>query len=73
MCDQDVARGEHVVAYADAVVVVVVAVAAVFAADVAFAAASAVVAADDLAYDSVAYSAGDTFYRYRRRNFSKNH
>lgn len=59
------------------VVVVAAAVDVVVAAvvDVAIEVATFAVAAGDSAYDSVvvAYSAGEIFYRYRRRNFSKSH
>lgn len=66
-------------AYVDVAVVVATVVAAVVGAaavdvvDVAFVVASAVVVADGLVCDNVAYSADDIFYRYRRRNFSKSH
>lgn len=70
-CDQDSLRDEgdavYVEACVDAVVVIVVD------AEVAIAAFAAAV--DGSTYDSVVvvYSAGEIFYRYRRRNFSKSH
>lgn len=80
-CDLDYPRDvgdvEHVEACADVVVVAVVgadAVVAVAEVDVVVVqVATFVVVADGSACDNVAYSAGEIFYRYRRRNFSKSH
>lgn len=64
---QDEGDVECVEAYVDVVVAIVV--------DAEVVIATFAVAVDGSAYDSVVvvYSAGEIFYRYRRRNFSKSH
>lgn len=70
-CDQDFLQDagdvECVEAYVDVVVAIVV--------DAEVVIATFAAAVDGSAYDSVVvvYSAGEIFYRYRRRNFSKSH